>query len=202
MHLRLWCANHMGNGEDRRAEDFHQPVTAEHDQRNTDGGGGGGTDPPQLPLCQVGGGSAWQFRRQAEGRGEHEGRVTGQAPEQALRGFGRRTQGVQAGQHQGETDGHHQVATGGRQHALPAVLRLPGLSIMSVGSHRTVGVFMHFNSGRFGFFVGLGLQNQRGDPETLQQGQQQGGQQPGETCGLRNTLDHVGRSQWHGNAAL
>ncbi|MNR38600.1 hypothetical protein D3C85_1567150 [compost metagenome] len=65
-----------------------------------------------------------------------------------------------------------------------------------------VGMFVHFNSGRFGFLVGFGLQNQRGDPEALQQGEQQGGEQPGETCGLRNTLDHVGRSQWHGNAAL
>jgi hypothetical protein len=65
---------------------------------------------------------------------------------------------------------------------------------------RTGGVFV--NGHRFGFFEGFGLQNQRRDPEALQQGQQQGGQQAGEACGLRDTLDHVGRSQWHGNAAL
>jgi hypothetical protein len=58
--------------------------------------------------------------------------------------------GVQAGEHQGETDSHHQIAAGGRQHALPAVFRLPGFGIVGVSGDAS-GMFVDFNSSGFGF---------------------------------------------------
>ncbi|MNG25192.1 hypothetical protein D3C84_1100120 [compost metagenome] len=80
-----------------------------------------------------------------------------------------RAQGVEAGQHQGETNGYYQITAGGRQHALPAVFRGPGLGIVSVSGHGAFGVFMHF--GCRSTFEGFGLKNQWRDPEALQQGE-------------------------------
>ncbi|MNQ67960.1 hypothetical protein D3C85_825020 [compost metagenome] len=151
-------------------------------------------------MGQVGGGRARQLRWQAQGWCQAEHGKTGQAPEQALAGAARRAQGVERGQHQGKTDSDHQVAAGGGQYALPAIFRCPGFGIVGVCGG-ACGMFMGFD-GRRRIFVGFRLQNQRCDPEALQQGQQQGGEQAGEAGGLGNALDHRGRSQWHGKAAL
>ncbi|MNP79102.1 hypothetical protein D3C76_1768620 [compost metagenome] len=74
----------MGNSENRHTKGFHQPVTAEDDQGDTDSRRSRSADPPHLPLRQISRRCTRQFRRQAERRGKHEGGITGQAPEQAL----------------------------------------------------------------------------------------------------------------------
>ena len=89
--------------------------------------------------------------------------------------------------------------------ALPMILGAMGRNTAQPGGAEALFGALgrdHNGGGGLGFFIGFRLENQRRHPEALQQGQQQGGQQPGETCGLRDTLDHVGRSQWHGNAEL
>ncbi|RMU44125.1 hypothetical protein ALP29_200108 [Pseudomonas syringae pv. avii] len=74
---------------------------------------------------------------------------------------------------------------------------------VAVFSHGTVGMLVNV----FGrcFLVGFCLLDQRDDPEALQQGQQQGGQQPGKPCGLCDSLEHcvvLNDAQWQGKAAL
>lgn len=66
------------------------------------------------------------------------------------------------------------------------------------------GVFVGLGRDRLALLVGLRLEDQRGDPENLQQGQQQGGEQAGEAGGLGDALDHSGSlaTQWQGKPEL
>ncbi|MDT4847669.1 hypothetical protein FQZ97_817340 [compost metagenome] len=201
VHFRMRCADQVRYGQQRQANAAQQPVAGEGDQRQASGGGRGGTDPPVLAQQQVGGGGARQFRRQVGGRRQVEHGETAEAPEQALPGAVRRAQGEQAGEHQGEADGHHQVAQAGGQGALPAILGRPGLAVVAMpggflvlvlvcDSRFAVAVLGH----RLGVLEGFRLEDQRGDPQALQKCQQDGGEQAGEARGPGDALDHGGVS--------
>ncbi|MNC26973.1 hypothetical protein D3C75_751260 [compost metagenome] len=163
----------MGNDQQHGAQRLQQPVAGEHQQGQAQRGGAGGADPPGLALSQVGGCSTWQFRRQAQGRGQAEHGEAGQAPQCAGAGTLGFAQAVQGGEDQGEADRDHQVAASGGQHPLPAIFRRPGFGAVFMGGH-FAGMLVLGDRGRG--FVGFCLEDQRGDPEALQQGQQQGRQ--------------------------
>ncbi|MCY1216007.1 hypothetical protein D9M72_278690 [compost metagenome] len=206
VHFRLRRAHGMGDHQQHHTCHAQPPMTAEGDQGETGGRGGGSADPPDLALGQIGGGGAGQFRRQAQGWRQGEGSEATQPPQQAMPGAGRAAQAEQPGEDQGEAHGHHQVAAARGQGALPAILRRPGFVavLMDMGDSRAA-VFMVqslLDRGRLGAFIGFRLENQRGDPQALQQGQHQGRDEAGEPGGLGDALDHGYITQWQGKAAL
>ncbi|MNN39983.1 hypothetical protein D3C81_1540400 [compost metagenome] len=191
----------MRHHQQYHAQRFKQPVVGEHDQAKPDGGGRCGTYPPGLALGQIGCGGTWQFWWQAQSRRQAEHGKATQAPQCATDHAVWRAQGIQRSEDQGKADSDHQVTARGRQYALPAIFRRPGFAVVVVIGGHTRGVFMRFNRRRCAF-IGFRLENQRRDPEALQQGQQQGGQQAGKACSTGDTLDHRGSTQWQGKAAL
>ena len=123
-----------------------------------------------------------------------KGRVTGQAPQQALSRASRRAQGVEPGEHQGETDRHPPDCR--RWSTARAASRLPAPRLRRHGCvHAVPAACSCATCVAAGAFSKVSACMISGATQKLcSRVNNRAASSPLETCGLRNTLDHVGRS--------
>ena len=172
---RLRCCNQVGRHYDDHSEDPYPPAALREKQEQSRSRRDRSHCPPLLAQAQLSGGGAWKLGRQSEPRGRkkyNEPRESIQRPTPGI--SGPTPEQVQRDQHERVANTHQQVGAKRKQRSLPTILRLPRVLIVVVLNARAASFVMGGRSFS-GVFVSLALKNQRSNPDRLDYGKDECG---------------------------